>query len=155
MPLVDVATAKRELRALDAEDADITRRLTAAEEQVTLFLGRNVYADKAALDAAILAAPAALATASTAWQTAVDAALALEVETERILGQTDADSAYRDAQEAYRRARRGMVVNESIKTAILLIAASLWEHRGDEDGIQGIPPAAERLMFPWRTGLGV
>lgn len=155
MPLVDVATAKRELRALDADDADITRRLTAAEEQVTLFLGRNVYVDQDALDAAVAAAPDALAEASTVWQTAVDAALALEVETERTLNQADADSAYRDAQEAYRMTRRGIVVNESIKTAILLIAASLWEHRGDEDGIQGVPPAAERMLWPWRTGIGV
>lgn len=155
MPLVDVATAKRELRALDADDADITRRLTAAEEQVTLFLGRNVYVDQDALDAAVAAAPDALAEASTVWQTAVDAALALEVETERTLNQADADSAYRDAQEAYRMTRRGIVVNESIKTAILLIAASLWEHRGDEDNVQGIPPAAYKYLWPFRRGLGV
>ena len=156
MPLVDLATAKRELRVThDAEDADITRKLASAEQQAALFMNRNIYATQDALNAAIEAAPAALAAASTAYAEAADAAWLLATETERDLAADDATSAWRDAQQDYRMARRGIVLNDSIRTAILLITASLWEHRGDEDAIEGIPPAARAFLWPYRVGLGV
>lgn len=156
MPLVDLATAKRELRVLhDAEDVDIERKLAAAEEQATLFLGRNVYVDQAALTAAIAAAPAALAAASAAYDTAMEAAAALTNFTETQLHQRLAKDNYNAAIEAWQRTVRGMVVTDSVKTAILLTTASLWEHRGDEDQIEGIPQAARAFLWPHRIGIGV
>lgn len=157
MPLIDVDTAAHELRiALQAgEDVDLARKLAAAEEQVALFLGRNVYADQTALDAAAAAAPDALTAATAAYQAAMDAAGTVADETQRLLNQDDATDVYREAQQAYRMARRGMVVNDSVKTAILLIAGSLWEHRGDEDAVEGVPPTARTFLWPFRCGLGV
>lgn len=85
----------------------------------------------------------------------MDAAWGLTSEAEAMLTNDDAKAVYRDAQEAYRMARRGMVVNDSVRTAILLIAGSLWEHRGDEDAVEGVPPAARTFLWPFRCGLGV
>lgn len=156
MPLVDLATAKRELRVThDAEDADITRKLAAAEEQALSFLGRNVYADQAALDAARTAAPATLSMASTTFDAAMAAAYALTNTGESDAAVRYAKDTYNAAFEEWVRTMRGMVVNDSVRTAILLITASLWEHRGDEDAIEGIPPAARAFLWPFRIGLGV
>lgn len=156
MPLIDVPTAKSELRVThDAEDADIARKLAAAEEQAAAFLGRNVYATQEDLDAAVAAAPAALSAATTAYDAAMEASGAVDVAIERELHERLAKDTYNAAIETWQRTVRGMVVNDSVRTAILLITASLWEHRGDEDAVQGVPPAARSFLWPWRVGLGV
>lgn len=154
--LVDLATAKLHLRVTDgSEDVGITAMLATAEEQAQAFLNRGVYDTPEALAAAIAAAPAALSAASVAYDAALTAASALETCVERLLNEQLAKDVYNAAIEAWILAMRGMVVNDSIITAILLIVASLWEHRGDEDAVAGIPQAAERLLWPSRIGVGV
>lgn len=157
MPLVDVATATRELRlSLEAgEDADLARKLASAEEQAALFLGRNLYATQEDLTAAIAAAPATLSAASAARDTAMEAAALVEEVTERQLHERLAKDTYNAAIVAWQRTVYGMVINDSIRTAILLTAGSLWEHRGDEDAIEGIPQAARAFLWPHRIGIGV
>lgn len=156
MPLVDLATAKRELHVLhDAEDEDIERKIAAAEEQAAIFLGRNVYEDQAALDSARAAAPAVLTAATATYNTALDAARAMESYLERDGYERLAKDTYNAAFWEWDRTMRGMVVTDSIRTAILLIAGSLWVHRGDEDAVEGIPPAARTFLWPYRTGVGV
>lgn len=156
MALVDVATAKVHLRVTHSdEDARIESMVAAAQEQAEAFLNRRIYEDTYAQDEALTQAPAILSDAEEVYDAALEAAGALESQTERNLAETDALAAWKDAQEASRMARRGMVVNESIRTAILLITASLWEHRGDEDTVAGIPPAARAFLWPYRIGLGV
>jgi hypothetical protein len=155
VPLVDVATAKLHLRVTSAEeDARITAFLAAAEEQVTAFLGRNVYATQGDLDAARAAAPDVSA-ATTTYGDALTASAAVVSLDERLVYQRRAEDVYRGAIETWERTGRGMVANESIRTAILLITASLWEHRGDEDAAEGIPQAAYRCLWPWRAGVGI
>lgn len=155
MPLVDLATAKLHLRVThDEEDALLVAFLPAAEEQVSAFLNRNVYASQQDLEAAQTAAPAALTAARAALDTAT-ATLELVTVEERDATTAVALAAFRDAVDGYERAMRGMLVTESVRTAVLLIAASLWEHRGDEDAIVGIPPAARSFLWPFRIGIGV
>lgn len=52
---------------------------------------------------------------------------------------------------------RPMVVNASIKAAILLILGHLYAHR--EDAVQGamseLPLGSRELLQPWRVGWGV
>lgn len=158
MPLVDVATAKPQLRvplADTSRDADIARMLAASEEQATSFLGRNVYATPEELAAAVAAAPAALTAATAAYNAAMAAAVLVVSEAERTLQQSLATSTYRAAQDAYMRTMAGIVVTESVRVAILLTTASQWEHLGDEDQIQGVPPAARTFLWPLRIGIGV
>jgi hypothetical protein len=154
--LVDLATAKLHLFVTDdAQDARVTDMLATAEEQAALFLGRNVYADQDALDAAKAAAPAVLSEASAAYDAACDAAWEMTVCAEREAYLRLAKDTYNAAFADWDRTMRGIVVTESIRTAILLITGSQWEHRGDEDAVVGVPPAAERFLWPLRTGLGV
>lgn len=154
--LVELETAKRELRVThDEEDAEIERRIFAAQEQVQLFLGRTVFFDQGALTAALADAPTALSAATAAYNTAMDAAALMDVCAEREANERLAKDAYREAFEVWSQTVRGIVLNDSIRTAILLITASLWEHRGDEDTVAGVPPAAARFLWPYRIGLGV
>jgi hypothetical protein len=156
VPLIDVPTAKRELRVThDAEDAEIARKLAAAEEQAAAYLGRGIYATPQDLAAARAAAPPALAAALVTYDAAMAEAAGASTYYVRDLQERAAKAAYGDAIDGWQRAMRGMVANESVRTAILLITASLWEHRGDEDAIAGIPPAAERFLWPFRIGIGV
>jgi hypothetical protein len=157
VPLVDVDTAARELRITleTGEDADLERKLNSAQEQAQSFLGRNVYATQEELTAAIDAAPATLSAASAAYDAARDAACAMENHHEARLNARLAKDTYNEAIEAWQRTVRGMVANDSVRTAILLITGSLWEHRGDEDAIEGIPKAALAILWPFRIGLGV
>lgn len=157
MPLVDVATAARELRLIlePGEEQDLARKLAAAEEQAVLFMGRAIYADQGTLDAALAGAPAMLATATTAYEDALTAARALTRCSEREASERAAKDSYYEAFWVWNRVVRGIVLNDSIRTAILLTAGSLWEHRGDEDAVLGIPPAARNFLWPYRTGLGV
>lgn len=156
MPLIDVPTAKRELRVTHSEeDADIERKIAAAEEQATLFLGRAVYVTQEELTAAIAAAPATLAAASTAYDAAIEAAGALTNTVERTLAERAAKDTYNDAMFAYQRTMRGMVANDSVLTAVLLTTASLWEHRGDEVELDGVPLAARSFLWPFRVGIGI
>lgn len=154
--LVDLATAKSELRVTDgAQDADIERKLAAAEEQVQAFLGRNVYRDQDALTSALTSVATVLSSATTSLQAALDATSSLDVQAERDAQERYAKDTYNEAFAAWQRTVRGMVVNESIRTAILLVTASLWEHRGDEDAVEGIPQAARAFLWPFRAGVGV
>jgi hypothetical protein len=155
MALVDTATVKLHCR-VDTTDEDplFTIWITVAEQQVVQFLNRNVYADQVALDAALSGAPAALATATATYDTALAAAYALAAGAER-------DAAIRYAEEAYARAltasdmaTRGMVVNESVKAALLLGVGSLYENRGDGAGGE-LPLGARSLLQPYRVGMGL
>lgn len=155
MALVDVETARRELRVgSEVLDADIVRKLETAQEQAEAFLGRNLYADQNALNAAIAAAPAALSAATAALDTALTAAALLTVTDQREAHERLAKDAYNDAFWAWNRTVRGMVAIESVKTAVLLIAGGLSEHGGDEQ-VPAMPQAARDTLWPFRTGLGV
>lgn len=153
MPLVDVATAVRELRLTlePGEEEDLERKLTAAEEQAFLYLGRNVYATPEELAAAI--ATATLTTATSAYEAAMITAALIVSSTQRGAEERLARDTYAAAIDQWDRVMRGMLLNDSIKVAILHIAGNLWEHRGDEEDIVGVPPSAERFLWHFR-GLG-
>jgi len=155
MPLVDLTTAKLHLRVTEsAEDTLLTIWEAVAEQQVAAFLNRNIYADQAALDAAVAAAPGTLATATTAYEAAVDAAWQISDEVDRSAALKYAAEAYAKAQTDSDRAQRGMVVNETAKAAILLSLGALYEHRGDAAGGE-LPESAKSLLWPYRVGMGV
>lgn len=154
--LVSVAEAKVHLRVMHAEeDALIQTFLDAAQEQATAFLGRAVYADAGALSAAITQAPTDLSAAGAAYNSALAAAGLFEDPDERTAAERAAMFAYWAAVEAAERVRRGIVITPAVKTAILLITAALWEHRGDEVELDGMPQAARAFLWPLRVGIGV
>lgn len=155
MSFVQLAEAKLHLRVDGAdEDALIGVYITAAEQMAIALLDRGVYADGTALGAARAAAPAELDTAIAACKSAIAAAEALADETAKAASIQTAGNDLLRAQVAHRQAMDGMVVNEAIKAAVLLIVGSLYAQR--EDVVVGVsvaqlPNGAEWLLAPYRV----
>ena len=155
MSLVTLESAKLHLRVDSAdEDALIGVYITAAEQMAIALLDRGVYADGTALGVAKAAAPGELDTAIAAYESAIAAAEALADETAIAAAIQTAGNGLLRAQVAHRHAMDGMVVNEAIKAAVLLIVGSLYTQR--EDAVVGVsveqlPNGAEWLLAPYRV----
>lgn len=154
MPVVDLATARLHLRAdsTTTEDSLIDLWLGVAEEQVAEFLNRNVYADGTALAAAKAAAPGLLQAASTAYIAALDAIVGVSEPTEYAAKRDYARSEYTKAVEDYHASMNGIVVNDTIRAAILLTLAYLYETRNPE---ATMPTSHRHLLYPYRVQVGV
>lgn len=155
MSFVQLAEAKLHLRVDGAdEDALIGLYINAAEQSAVSLLDRGVYADGTALGVARAAAPAELAAATVTYTEAIAAAQALADATEQAAATQAAEYAYLRAQVAYRQTMDGMVVNEAIKSSVLLTVGSLYAQR--EDVVVGVsvaqlPNGAEWLLAPYRV----
>ena len=155
MSFVTLPEAKLHLRVdgID-EDALIGLYINAAEQAAVKAMDRGVYADGTALQIAMTAAPAELAAAAATYTAAIAAAQALADTPEQAAATQAAEYAYLRAQVAYRQAMDGMVVNEAIKAAVLLIVGSLYANR--EDVVSGVsvaklPNGAEWLLQPYKV----
>ena len=155
MTFVTLPEAKLHLRvdSID-EDALIGLYINAAEQSAVSLLDRGVYADGTALGVAKAAAPAELAAATATYTAAIAAAQALTDATEQAAATQAAEYAYLRAQVAYRQAMDGVVVNDQIKAAVLLIVGHLYAHR--EDVVAGVsvaklPNGAEWLLAPYKV----
>lgn len=155
MIFVTTSEAKLHLRVDSAdEDALIGVYITAAEQMAIALLDRGVYADGTALGVAKAAAPGELDTAIAAYESAIAAAEALADETAKAASIQTAGNGLLRAKVAHRHAMDGMVVNEAIKAAVLLIVGSLYTQR--EDAVVGVsveqlPNGAEWLLAPYRV----
>lgn len=148
MPFITLATAKSHLRIDDdASDTDLTLKIAAAERSAIEYLQCNVYADQTALDAAIAAVPATLSAAKAAYIIADAAADALTDYDMALDGKAHAMSLYMRAVYAATRTRQGVVINELIIAAMLLILGRLFEVREDD---AEVPRAAQDLLAPFR-----
>jgi uncharacterized protein YwlG (UPF0340 family) len=157
--LLDLPTAKAHLRVDNAaDDALITLYINAAEQSAAEHLNRRLYVDQAALTAAVAAVPAVLAVASATYAAAVAAALLMVDLVEQDAATVDAEQSYTAAQTVARETRAGMVINDVIKAAILLMLGDMYASR--EDTVIGVsvsplPTGARALMRPYRAGMGV
>lgn len=156
MTFVTLPEAKLHLRGVDGtnEDALIGVYITAAEQMAIALLDRGVYADGTALGAAKASAPADLTAATATYTAAIAASQALTDATEQAAATQAAEYAYLRAQVAYRQAMDGMVVNDTIKSAVLLIVGHLYANR--EDVVAGVsvaqmPNGAEWLLQPYKV----
>ena len=155
MIFVTTSEAKLHLRVDSAdEDALIGVYITAAEQMAIALLDRGVYADDTALGVAKAAAPGELDTAIAAYESAIAAAEALADETAKAASIQTAGNGLLRAQVAHRQAMDGMVVNEAIKAAVLLIVGHLYVNR--EDVVTGVsvaqmPNGAEWLLQPYKV----
>ena len=158
MDLLTVAEAKTHLRVIQAsEDALIAIYSAAAEQVAVSFLNRAVYADSGALATAIASAPSALTTATQTYEDAIGASDAVADETERTEAIRVAGINYLRARIESRQAHDGIVINELIKSAMLLICGHLYANR--ENSVVGVssqalPMGAYDLLGPFRVGPG-
>ena len=155
MSLVTLESAKLHLRVDSSdEDALIAVYITAAEQSAVSLLDRGVYADDTALTAAKAAAPGALETASAAYDAAIEAAQAMTDDALQAAATQTAENAWLKACVTHRQTMDGMVVNEAIRAAVLLIVGHLFANR--EDVVAGVsvaqlPNGAEWLLQPYKA----
>lgn len=143
-PLLDTATAKLHLRVDgDAEDSLLDVYISTAEGVASHYAGRYFYENLAALDAAVAAAPAALAAAVDTYDAAITAAEAMEAGTEQDAAIKYAEDALASAKQSSDMTQRGMVVTAPVRSALLLIISCLYENRGE---LEDIPGAAKALL---------
>ena len=146
MPFITLSQAQQHLRS-DSDEADLLLKIAAAERAAIEYLQCNVYADQTALDTAIAAVPATLSAAKVAYVVADAAADALEDYDMALDGKAHAMSLYMRAVYAATRTRQGVVINELIIAAMLLILGRLFEVREDD---AEVPRAAQDLLSPFR-----
>ena len=155
MSFVTLAEAKLHLRVDGTdEDALIGLYINAAEQAAVKALDRGVYADNTALQTAMAAAPAALTAATAAKEAAVTAAEALTDADEKAAALQAAENAYLRAKVAYRQACDGIVVNDQIKAAVLLIVGHLYANREDVvvgAAVSALPNGADHLLQPYKV----
>lgn len=154
MSLVTLAQAKAHLRVEESgEDALIQSHIEAAETVAFHYLNRNVYADQSALTTAISGTAAALSAATAAYITAVESAATISSDVEAGIALDAADMTYQAAQQNAKRTYAGIVLNDAIKSAILLLVGHLYLNReaGTDKAISEIPFGVYALLQPFRV----
>lgn len=154
MSLVTLADAKAHLRVEEAgEDTLIQAYVNAAELFAVNYLGRNVYADQAAMNTALSGVAAALSAATTAYVAAVEAAASIASDVESGIAMDVADQAYQAAQQTAKRTYSGIVLNDAIKSAILLIVGHLFLNReaSADRAMDEVPFGVYALLQPFRV----
>ena len=155
MSFVTLAEAKLHLRVDgNDEDALIGLYINAAEQSAVSLLDRGVYVDGTALTAAKAAAPGALDTACAAYDAAIEAAEAMTDDALQAAATQTAENAWLKACVTYRQTMDGMVVNDTIRAAVLLIVGHLFANR--ENVVAGVsvaqlPNGAEWLLQPYKV----
>lgn len=156
MSFVTLEEAKLHLRGVDGtdEDALIGLYINAAEQAAIKAMDRGVYADGAALQTAMTAAPAALTAATAAKESAIVAAEAITDADEKAAALQVAEAAYLRALVAYRQVFDGIVVNDQIKAAVLLTVGHLYANREDVvagASVAALPNGADYLLQPYKV----
>lgn len=152
MSIIDINVARAHLRLEpDYPAQQVQMYLDAAEDAAMRFLNRRIFADQAAKNAAVAAID--LVAAKKALDDAVKAAQALADPAARQAAMEYASYLYRQALSEANETFRGVLMNPQIQAGVLLIAAHLFERRGDAQA--AIPEATYMLLYPYREGLGV
>ena len=148
MSILTLAQAKAHLR-IDgsASDADLSLKIEAAERAAVEYLGCDLYEEDYELAEAIAAVPAELAAAKAVYDASYAAALLIADAELSAMEQEYAATVYSRAIFKAVRTRQGVVINDTIRAAILLILGWLFEVR--EDG-ESMPRAARDLLHAYR-----
>lgn len=155
MPILTTSEALAHCRLeADYPEEQILPYMLAAEDFVVAYLNRAVYADQDALDAAQSALAANVGTAYDAYLTAMEAADAQENAGQRQAMRDLAAQKYANAKREARRAMSGIVVNATIRAAMLLTLGNLFVNReSDVIGVSvaSLPSGVPELLRPYRV----
>jgi hypothetical protein len=154
MILVTIDLARAHCRSDSDDDTVLITYVSAAEKAAQDFLDRFVYPDAGTMATAIAALPAAIDTAYNAWTAAVAAANDLPPEQAEIV-KCGAHKAWKNAVDVARKTNGGLVVNDTIRAAVLLTAAHLYKNREDvlagaSAGAVELPNGAKTMLWPDR-----
>lgn len=161
MSVISIDTAIEHLRAEDDDRVFVQALLEAAEGAACNFMQRRLYADGSALATAREAAVKLRTQARVSYATAVSNAQLLEDAAELESAVADAEYDLKQALAVSGEMARGIILNETIQAACLLILGHLYTNR--EDVVAGagtltalaLPQGSKFLMAPYRTNLGV
>lgn len=154
MPVLDRETVKHDIRVThDGDDLFIDALIVTAERLAVRFMGRNIYPDAASLAAAKATAEPAYLTAADAYDASREAADSVVNYTLQRLLRAQAEDEYNVAFMEYQRTVAGVVMNDELRIAMTAIVADHYEHRGDEEAVQGIPTIAQTILWGYRRDL--
>lgn len=134
MSITPLEVAMHHLRADDDDEADVQRKLDAAEEIAAQYMGRTIYADAEALSVGIEQAGEQINAMLSVGGGHID---------------LDNSHAYHDALMQ----KRGVVMNPAIEAGVLLILGTLYAHREDVTvgfSASELPIAATHRLQPYR-----
>ena len=134
MSITPLEVAMHHLRADDDDEADVQRKLDAAEEIAAQYMGRTIYEDADALSVGIEQAGEQINTMLSVGGGHID---------------LDNSHAYHDALMQ----KRGVVMNLAIEAGVLLILGTLYAHREDVTvgfSATELPIAATHRLQPYR-----
>lgn len=180
MSLVTLVQAKAQGRITWAsEDTLLQAYIDAAEMHAMRFLNRNVYADGAALTAAVAAVPAALATAKAAYDAAYAAWQQMGMSSQptydpiyyprntqstsmndlAAIAWEKLNADWDAAKTAARMTYAGMVVNAAFVQAVVLLVAGWAVNREfvitELSNAIELPMGFTALLWPYRARQGV
>lgn len=148
MAFITLAQAKLHCR-IDGtdDDADLLIKISAAERAAIDYLQCNLYATQNALTSAMGQVTSNLENAKCIYDEAIlEAELITDCDL-RDLDKWQAEAVYDSAKFDAMRTRNGVVINDLILSAMMLILGWLYEQR--EDGSK-MPAAAKNLLHPYR-----
>lgn len=152
--MITLDQARAQVRVESDYPADqLQPAIDGAVDAAQAYLNRQVYADAAALSAARGAHLAAVSAAVAGYSSALAVAESIEGEIERAAAVRLADAVYREAVTDAVRCVHGIVVNASIRSAILLTIGHLFANRSAVavgDSATEIPMGAQALLRPYR-----
>lgn len=158
MSVIDIAVAMLHLQAEPEDQPTVQLKLDAAEQSAAAYLQRRFYADQPSLTADLATVPAARAAARTKFEADFAAVELMENANDRMEALSVATKIFRESREAATAISRGMVVNDAIKSACLLMLGSLFAFREDivlVDKVMELPKGARFLLQPYRVEMGV
>lgn len=131
----------------------LTPYIDAAEKYVVAHLNRAVFADQATLTAAQDAMATAMGSAHDAYVSAVDAANLVTNPAQRQAMLDLAEKRFDDAQLSSARVMNGIVVDGSIRAAVLLTLGNLFANRETDvvgASVAALPTGVPELLRSYR-----
>lgn len=158
MSILTIEEAMQHLRVNDsAATNDILEKLAAAEDHAMQFLNRNVYKLESELMAAKVQAEIQIPLIHEAYSSTMQRASLMDYQFGRRALEDSASAAQAEQMARVRRTFAAIVINPSIRAAILLILGHLFENREDVTAAAAfeLPNGAKSLLWPYRVEIGV
>jgi len=130
MPLLTPEQCRAQCRVDgDYADAELAALLASAEDAAAAYLNRSLFADKAALDAALDGLPTEAAAVASAYSAAMAAADAESDPAKAEAMRSVAKQRKASADLVLSRNLAGVVANPSVSAAVRLTLAHLWDNQ--------------------------
>jgi hypothetical protein len=154
MSLISIDQARAHVRVEDDYPVEqLQSAVDGAQDAAQAYLNRRIYESKDALDADRVEYPAAVGAAASSRDSALAAAVFIQDAEERSAAIRLARVVYQEAIADAGRCVNGVVVNPSIRSAILLTMGHLYANRSDVvvgAHVMELPQGARSLLRPYR-----